>query len=332
VPLVTSALQSIEAVGGGLTAGTLTLTQAAAAFLRWMEAHGYAKNTLESYGRGLSAFLRYAGGINLRRPEDVSILALDGYLLWLRDHGRSARTAAHHRSVLVALWAWLEHEGLAERNVPAKTYPVKYQCRAPVYLEAHQIDDFLAKLAALTDLIGRRDHAMVATLFYGGLRVGELASLRPEHVDLTARRIRVLHGKGDRDRVIVLPPRLAPILEAYLRDVRPQLVARRSKKVVTLPFPLPPAYLFVHARLRRGGAALLTRSIFQTIADRTQTMLGVRLSPHKLRHTCATYLLMAGAQLETIQRHLGHQDVKTTMVYLHVPQRRQEDEIGRAFA
>jgi integrase len=55
---------------------------------------------------------------------------------------------------------------------------------------------------------------MVATLFYGGVRVGELAALRPEHVDLTARRIRVLHGKGDRDRTIVLPPRLAPILEA----------------------------------------------------------------------------------------------------------------------
>ena len=61
-------------------------------------------------------------------------------------------------------------------------------------------------------------------------------------------------------------------------------------------------------------------------------MLGVRLSPHKLRHTCATYLLMAGAQLETIQRHLGHQDVKTTKDYLHVPQKRQDDEISQAFA
>jgi site-specific recombinase XerD len=81
-----------------------------------------------------------------------------------------------------------------------------------------------------------------------------------------------------------------------------------------------------------AGAALLTRSIFQTIADRTQTLLGVRLSAHKLRHTCASYLLMAGAQLETIQRHLGHQDVQTTMIYLHVPQRRQEEEIGRVFA
>jgi site-specific recombinase XerD len=269
----------------------------------------------------------------------VTILALDGYLLHLRNTGRSPRTAAHHRSVLVALWAWLEHESLADKNIAAKTYPVKYTRRAPRYLEAHAIDDFLAKLAALTDLAGRRDYAMVATLFYGGLRVGELAALRLEHVDLTARRIRVLHGKGDRDRTIVLPPRLAPILEAYLRDVRPQLVGRPVNIGGGAPTNVPdPGYVFVNAnrrnahRLHRAGQALLTRSIFQVIADRTQAMLGVRLSPHKLRHTCASYLLMKDVQLETIQRHLGHQDVKTTMLYLHVPRKWQEEEIGRAFA
>jgi site-specific recombinase XerD len=58
----------------------------------------------------------------------------------------------------------------------------------------------------------------------------------------------------------------------------------------------------------------------------------VRLSPHKLRQTCASHLLMAGAQPETIQRYLRHQDVATTMIYLHVPQNRQDDEISQAFA
>ena len=67
------------------------------------------------------------------------------------------------------------------------------------------------------------------------------------------------------------------------------------------------------------------------IRDRARDMLGVRLSPHKPRHTCASYLLMHEAQFETIQRHPGHQDVKTTMIYLHAPQKREE-EIGRAFA
>lgn len=97
-----------------------------------------------------------------------------------------------------------------------------------------------------------------------------------------------------------------------------------------------PGYLFVHTsnvhRLGRTGEPLLTRSIWPVIRDRARDMLGVKLSPHKLRHTCASYLLMHDAQLETIQRHLGHQDVQTTMVYLHVPRKRQEEEIGTAFA
>jgi site-specific recombinase XerD len=74
------------------------------------------------------------------------------------------------------------------------------------------------------------------------------------------------------------------------------------------------------------------RSIFRIIRNRAREILDAKLSPHKLRHTCASYLLAGGAQLETIQRHLGHQDLQTTMIYLHMPQQRQEDEIGRVFA
>jgi integrase/recombinase XerD len=67
------------------------------------------------------------------------------------------------------------------------------------------------------------------------------------------------------------------------------------------------------------------------IRRRARTLLGVKLSPHKLRHTCAAYMLYHGAPLETIQRVLGHADVKPTMIYLHTPQKRQEEEIARIF-
>ena len=85
---------------------------------------------------------------------------------------------------------------------------------------------------------GREITPAEAKAIVPALRVGELASLRLEHVDLRARRIRVLHGKGD--RTIVLPPRLAPILAAYLRDVRPQLVARRLKSRLAVIVSRPP--------------------------------------------------------------------------------------------
>jgi site-specific recombinase XerD len=228
---VNGALQSIGAVGGALTEGSLTLTLAARSYLRWMEAHGYAQNTLRSYGFALSEFLRYASGVKLVKPSDVTILALDGYYAWLQAHGASARTASHRRTVLIGLWAWLEHEGFADRNVAAKTFRIKYTKRLPAYLEPHEIDAFLTGMSKLTDLSSRRDYAVVACLFYGGLRVGELVALRVSSVDLVARRIKVLHGKGDRDRTIVLPPRLAPILNAYLTETRPALVGRLMGRV-----------------------------------------------------------------------------------------------------
>jgi integrase/recombinase XerD len=350
--------------------GRRTLAELAQAFLRWLHAHHRPQTTIESYGDGLGAFLTYATGVGMEYPDQVTVLALDGYYVWLRSRGKSASTMAHRRSVLIAFWKWLEHEGFAERNVPAKTYPIKTPKRIPVYLEPHQIEAFLAKLAALEDLLGQRDHAVVAMFFFSGLRVSELAALRLADVDVVGARIRVNQGKGGRDRIVPVPPRLRPILQRYIDDVRPALVGRgmgcvrragRSWRVSYFQDgkkhergaatreegqaivkreasqPVDGGWLFVNAspsnayRLHPRGQSLIARSWFMVISRRARALLGMKLSPHKLRHTCATYLLYHGAQIETIQRFLGHADVRTTMIYLHTPQKRQEEEIGRIF-
>jgi site-specific recombinase XerD len=328
------ALASVARAPAARQRRTLTLTELAQGFLRWLDAHHRPQTTIASYGDGLGAFLTYATAVGMEYPDQVTVLSLDGYFVWLRSRGKSASTMAHRRSVLVAFWKWLEHEGFAERNVPAKTYPIKEPKRLPVYLEPHQIDAFLVKLAALPDLCGQRDHAAVATFFYSGVRVSELATLRTDDVDLVAGRIRVNQGKGGKDRILYAPPRLRPILARYLANVRPPLVGRPVRGAV----PPDPGFLFVNAHPRNGyrlhathGQSLIARSWYSVIRHRARTLLGVKLSPHKLRHTCATYLLYHGAQLETIQRLLGHSDVKTTMIYLHTPQKRQEEEIGRIF-
>lgn len=166
----------------------------------------------------------------------MTVTGCEAYFLWLLEQrGASARTVSHRRSVLVSLWRWLEHEGLADRNTPGKTYPIKVSRRAAEYLEPHEVDAFLAALAGLTKLNDRRDHAIVATLFYGGLRIGELASLRVTNVDLVARRIKILHAKGDKDRTIVVAPRLAAILTSYLAEVRPRLAGADTAPWLFLP-------------------------------------------------------------------------------------------------
>ena len=310
--------------------GRRTLTELAQGFLRWLDAHHRPQTTIASYGDGLGAFLTFATAVGMVYPDQVTVVSLDGYYVWLRSRGKSANTMAHRRSVLIAFWKWLEHEGFAERNVPAKTYPIKTPRRLPIYLEPHQIDDFLAKLGALTHLAGQGDHAVVATFFYSGVRVSELASLRVADVDLVAGRIRVNQGKGGKDRIVYVPPRLQPILARYLANVRPRLVGRLVRGAV----PPDVGWLFVNAhpasahRLNPRGQSLLSRSWYWVIRHRASTLLGVKLSPHKPRHTCATYLLYHGAQLETIQRVLGHSDVQTTMIYLHTPRSGKKKRAG----
>ena len=108
-----------------------TLTELAQGFLRWLDAHHRPQTTIASYGDGLGAFLAFATGVGMVYPDQVTVLSLDGYYVWLRSRGKSANTMAHRRSVLIAFWKWLEHEGFAERNVPAKTYPIKTPKRLP---------------------------------------------------------------------------------------------------------------------------------------------------------------------------------------------------------
>jgi site-specific recombinase XerD len=349
----------------------LTLRQLARGWGRWLEAHNHPATTIAAYGDAVGRFLTFAARHGIERPDAVTVLFLDSFYRWLQQQGAAPATIAHRRSVLISFFRWLEHEDLADRNIPAKTYPIKTPRRVPVYLEPHAIDAWLARLATLPDLLGRRDHAMIATFFYAGPRVAELAALQLADVDLAGARMRITEGKGGKGRMLYIAPRLAPILRAYIEGTRPALLARpigyiarphsrdRAWWAMTwadgrrvghraptegeahallqaLAPPLASSWLFVNAGLaHRGKLAarpLLTRSIHAMVQRRARTMLHVSLSPHALRHTCASYLLYNGASPETVQRLLGHADVHTTLsVYVHVPQKRQEEEIGRIF-
>lgn len=356
----------------------LPMWRLAQGFLKWLPAHGYAETTVAAYRDALEIFLGFAQARGLEYPDQATVLACDAFYAWLQSGGASASTRSHRRAVLISWWKWMEHEGFAERNVPQKTYPIRVPKPLPKYLEPHQIDDFVARLATLPDLLGRRDHAIIATFFYEGPRVAELVALQVDDVDLQAGRVRINAGKGGKGRAIYLAPRLRPILADYLEHVRPRLLAMpvhgwlhrtardrtwlmsykvNGRRVMAstktqdkteaqailadrtrdVRIEQQSPYLFVRASRTgahfrtKAGHPLRTRAVYRIIRDRAREILGVRLSPHKLRHTCASYLIYHGASPETVQRLLGHQDVKTTMIYMHLPQRKQEEELARIF-
>src|SRR5690606_1390152 len=179
--------------------------------------------------------------------------------------------------------------------------------RIPRTLSQDQVEKLLG--APDTDNpVGLRDRAMLETLYATGLRASELISLGLLHVSLNEGVVRVVNGKGGKDRLVPLGQEAAFWIDRYLSDGRPALLGRRTSDD-----------LFVTAR---GGA--MTRQAFWLNVKKAAHAAGITvpLSPHIVRHAFATHLLNHGADLRVVQMLLGHADISTTQIYTHVARER----------
>ena len=235
-------------------------------------------------------------------PDHVRARDVLEYLEHLRrdrDNGASAvnRTVTVLRSFYRAIIAMGHME---PRDNPLAGFPrIKAAPRKlPVVLEQEEVERLLATPRATT-VIGVRDRAILA-LFYGtGIRVGECAALRESRVDLRGRTVTV-RGKGGDERTVPFNEEVAIRLREYVQVRGAQL----------------PAAPFFRAR---SGRALARGSIYERVRTLgRRAHLGKRLSPHRLRHTCATHLLRAGDGLEVIRDILGHRMISSTQIYIHV--------------
>jgi integrase/recombinase XerC len=164
--------------------------------------------------------------------------------------------------------------------------------------------------------LGRRDRAILEVLYSAGLRVGELAGLNVDDVDLDAGLITV-RGKGKRERLALLGPPSLKALRTWLED-RSQLVRLRGRA--------QPA-LF----LNKSGTRLTTRSVGRLLQKYlAQAGLDPRASPHTLRHSFATHLLDRGADIRSVQELLGHRSLANTQIYTHVTTNRLKDSYHKA--
>lgn len=153
--------------------------------------------------------------------------------------------------------------------------------------------------------LGVRDRALIEVLYATGIRVGELEQVTIHHLDLTLATLQVRHAKGGKARVVPLGQTAARWLKEYLSEVRPRLVKHK-------PFERT---LFVV----RGGRPLNQTQIRQLLKRyRKSAKIKKAVTPHLLRHSCATHLLQAGAQVSAIQQLLGHLRLDSTMLYTRV--------------
>jgi integrase/recombinase XerD len=266
-------------------------------------ARGLRPLTLVAYENTLKQFHEWVQvKCSDRAPDEITareVLSYVQYLREVRDNGASAANRAV--VVLRRFYGAMVAMGYLDQSAnPLATFPsIKAVPRKlPSALSQEQVSRLLAEPKPDT-IIGLRDRALLALLYGTGIRASECASLRNSHVDLKELTIAV-HGKGGHERVIPLNPQLGELLRAY--------VQARGSSLPTAPF-----FRSRFGRLlSRGGVYERVRTWGQ------RSRIGIRLSPHRMRHTFATHLVRAGVGLVTIRDLLGHRLITSTQVYLHV--------------
>jgi len=276
--------------------------------LSWLGVEkGRSANTLAAYRRDLAAYVEFLRGRGLALA-DVTDRVVEDYLAFLRAAGRAPASVARALVSIKALHRFCEDEGLAVANPVEDVERPRVPAGLPKALSEEEVT---ALLGAVTgdDAVARRDRAIVEVLYGCGLRVSELVSLSLGDLDLDAGLVRAF-GKGAKERVVPVGRMATAALRAWLAPggrgaLVPARWARRADSDA----------VFLNARggrLSRQGAWGIVRHYGDRVG------LGDRLTPHVLRHSCATHMLDHGADIRVVQELLGHASISTTQVYTRV--------------
>lgn len=271
----------------------------------WLE-DGLAKNTLASYRNDLASFDAWlrdtqASSLTLASAHDIQA--------WFAHAHEDTKPATANRrlSALKRYFGWAVRTAVISANPCSDVVSAKQPARMPKVLSEAQVEALLAAPDVGTPL-GLRDRAMLELLYATGLRVSELVGIATQHVSLNEGVVRVVGGKGGRDRLVPMGMEAMSWIERYLGQARPTLVQAR-----------PSSALFITVR----GQAM-HRQNFWLMVGRYARLAAIHapISPHVLRHAFATHLVNHGADLRVVQMLLGHSDISTTQIYTHVARER----------
>jgi integrase/recombinase XerC len=286
-----------------------TDAEALAAWAAYLRAERHASpHTLRAYQSDLRQLLAFVS------PNGLGAIGADDIRHWLRvlDGTKERTSIARKLSAVRSLYRFLLDTGRARHDPTAGLATPKTRRRLPVHLTLDDVDRLLVTPPA-DRWLGLRDRAILELLYSSGLRVSELAGLDWHDVDAEATAVRVL-GKGRKERVVPVGRPALAALAAYRtaaaeagREVRSGAVFRNAR-----------------------GGRLTTRSIARLMERWVVASGTTKATPHALRHTFATHLLGAGADLRAIQELLGHASLSTTQRYTHVDLRRLMEAYDRA--
>lgn len=270
---------------------------------------GRSLRTVENYQLYLERFLEFTGDMSV---EKITAEVVRKYRLWLNryenDLGQklSLTTQSYHLIALRGFLVYLSRRDITSLSADKIILPKTVRPQV-TFLQYDEIVRMLEQIDTSTEQ-GLRDRAIIELLFSSGLRVSELVNLNRDHINLTRREFMV-RGKGQKDRPVFVSKSAAEHVETYL-DARTD--------------SLPPLFLSYSRNSQTPTTSgdfrrLAARSI-QRMVSHYAKLAGItkHVSPHTMRHSFATDLLMNGADLRSVQSMLGHSSISTTQVYTHV--------------
>jgi len=280
-----------------------------------------SRHTVRAYETDLSQLLQHLAARQARRPSELTVEHFDadgvrGYLEELHERGMNRASAARHLAALRTFAAYLIRDGHITENPTALIGSPKRAQTLPAHLGAADIDKLLQAPDASTPA-GRRDRAILELLYASGLRLSELCDIDLEDVNLGRRTVRV-RGKGGKERIVPFNGAAADAIKRMLADHAALNAGSHPTSANVRPARAPQRRrdaLFLNLRGRR----LTTRTVDRIVRQAARAAaIPQGISPHALRHTFATHLLRAGADLRAIQELLGHAQLSTTQRYTHL--------------
>lgn len=269
--------------------------------------------TVENYQHDIFQFFDFlsddlATPIELVNVADINHLILRRYLAHLAQLGLARTSIARKLAALRSFFKFLAREEIISENPIRMVSTPKLERKLPKFVYKEAMVDLLTA-PQLDSPQGDRDQAIMETLYAAGIRVSELVGLDLQDLNLELGYVKVM-GKGAKERVVPIGSFAIDALRRYLENGRPKLLAQGAVKNQAV-------------FLNKDGGRLSARSI-RNIIDKyvNQIALDQKISPHTLRHSFATHLLDAGADLRTVQELLGHVKMATTQIYTHVTKER----------
>ena len=310
-----------------------------AQFLDHLESQrDFSAHTIRSYCADLTQFCRFLAAGNgrarggqapdakdlppanqiARRPLTRKLLEVAPsdvreYLAMLRTCRYSKATTARKLAALRSFYKYLVRKGRIEASPVSIIRTPRQDKRLPKFLDIRQIEALLAAPDTET-LLGLRDRAILETIYSAGLRISELVSLNLEDLEEFSEALRI-RGKGKKERLAPLGSKAIEAIGAYLERRRAEFG------------PCDRGALFVN----KHGKRISDRSVRRKL-DKYLVMAGIPtdISPHSLRHSFATHMLNAGADLRSVQELLGHESLSTTQIYTHLTTKRLKEVYDKA--